>query len=136
MLSFIFVVAGTPVIIEDGVEKLPAKDWTLQSLCQRVGPNEVFVRTNTNVEEYRVSVFMRLMNESVIYFQLQKTYKNLFLLDIFLLLSSIWRFLEIPRFSCIHSLWRSVNELVTNAYECFRPQTCHISFMITGWYTI
>ncbi|XP_064629120.1 lysine-specific demethylase 8-like [Lineus longissimus] len=45
---------GQPVIIEGAVEHWPAKHWTLDNLCQRVGSNQCLVRGNTNREDYRL----------------------------------------------------------------------------------
>ena len=43
-------------MIEGGLENWPAINWTLESLKEKVGGNEVNVRVNTNCEEYRVGV--------------------------------------------------------------------------------
>ena len=50
-------IVGIPVVIEGAVDHWPAKQWTLDSLCQHVGQNEVYVRTNTNCHDYRVSFY-------------------------------------------------------------------------------
>ena len=55
--------AGTPLVIEGGLENWPAINWTLESLKEKVGGNEVNVRVNTNCEEYRVGVILLLWME-------------------------------------------------------------------------
>ncbi|KAK2162698.1 hypothetical protein LSH36_93g03003 [Paralvinella palmiformis] len=45
---------GTPVIIERATDKWPAKQWTIDSLCELVGDNIVSVRSNTNCTEYKL----------------------------------------------------------------------------------
>lgn len=45
---------GKPVIIEDAIDSWPAREWTLESLSERVGQNVVHIRHNTNCEEYRM----------------------------------------------------------------------------------
>ena len=51
-----YITVGTPLVIEGALENWPARNWTLQSLKERVGTNEVNVRVNTNCEEYRVGI--------------------------------------------------------------------------------
>ena len=46
---------GRPVVVEGGIEHWPAREWTLENLCERVGSNKVNVRVNTDCEEYKVS---------------------------------------------------------------------------------
>lgn len=41
-------------MIEGALEDSPSREWTLDSLEERVGGNEVHVRANTNCEDYRV----------------------------------------------------------------------------------
>ena len=55
-----FLFSGTPLVIEGGLENWPAINWTLESLKEKVGGNEVNVRVNTNCEEYRVGVVLLL----------------------------------------------------------------------------
>lgn len=43
-----------PVIITNGTDDWPARQWTIESLMARVGDNEVFVRCQTNKAEYQV----------------------------------------------------------------------------------
>lgn len=45
---------GIPVIITDATEHWPAREWTLDSLCEKVGQNEVCVRGQTNEHNYKV----------------------------------------------------------------------------------
>ena len=52
--------SGTPLVIEGALENWPAINWTLESLKEKVGGNEVNVRVNTNCEEYRVGVILLL----------------------------------------------------------------------------
>ncbi|ELU13249.1 hypothetical protein CAPTEDRAFT_186624, partial [Capitella teleta] len=46
--------SGIPVVIEGALEDSPSREWTLDSLEERVGGNEVHVRANTNCEDYRL----------------------------------------------------------------------------------
>ena len=48
------------MVIEGALENWPATNWTLESLKEKVGENEVNVRVNTNCEEYRVGVILLL----------------------------------------------------------------------------
>ena len=54
----LFLPTGVPLVIEGATEHWAARHWSLDSLKQRVGPNEVFVRTNTNCSDYKVPVYM------------------------------------------------------------------------------
>ena len=56
--SFFSYFSGTPLVIEGGLDNWPAINWTLESLKEKVGGNEVNVRVNTNCEEYRVGVIL------------------------------------------------------------------------------
>ena len=49
-----YFLAARPVIITDATEDWPARQWTISSLVDRVGDNEVWVRGKTNQEDYRV----------------------------------------------------------------------------------
>jgi len=49
-----YFLPAKPVIITDATEDWPARKWTIESLVQRVGDNEVWVRGKTNLEDYRV----------------------------------------------------------------------------------
>lgn len=53
-------IAGAPVVIEGAIDHWPANEWTLDSLCKRVGQNDVYIRSNTNCHDYRVSFFILL----------------------------------------------------------------------------
>jgi len=48
-----YFVAAKPVIITDATTDWPARNWTIESLVERVGSNEVWVRGKTNIEDYR-----------------------------------------------------------------------------------
>ena len=56
----LFLPTGVPLVIEGATEHWAARHWSLDSLKQRVGTNEVFVRTNTNCSDYKVPVHMYL----------------------------------------------------------------------------
>jgi len=43
-----------PVIITDATDGWPARQWTIPSLVEKVGGNDVWIRGNTNRENYRV----------------------------------------------------------------------------------
>jgi len=49
-----YFLPARPVIITDATEDWPARQWTISSLVDRVGDNEVWVRGKTNQEDYRV----------------------------------------------------------------------------------
>ena len=49
-----YFVRQRPVIITDAADDWPARSWTIPSLVERVGDNEVWVRGKTNKEDYRV----------------------------------------------------------------------------------
>ena len=49
-----YFLPARPVIITDATEDWPARQWTISSLVERVGNNEVWVRGKTNQEDYRV----------------------------------------------------------------------------------
>ena len=42
------------MVIAGAIDKWPAKEWTLENLCDRVGSNKVNVRVNTDCQEYKV----------------------------------------------------------------------------------
>jgi len=42
-----------PLVITDLTASWPARDWTLLSLRERVGDNEVFIRGGTDKEDYK-----------------------------------------------------------------------------------
>ena len=44
---------ATPVVIEGGTDSWPAREWTLETLMDRVGENEVAVREGTDSGDYR-----------------------------------------------------------------------------------
>lgn len=48
------MVAGRPVLIEGGLERWAAREWTLDSLKEKAGNNRVYIRTNTNCDDYKV----------------------------------------------------------------------------------
>ena len=42
-----------PVVICDATDEWPARRWTIQSLVERVGQNEVWIRGKTHKQDYR-----------------------------------------------------------------------------------
>ncbi len=48
------VIPGLPLIIEEETVDWPARSWSLETLCDKVGKNTVHVRSNTNCEDYKV----------------------------------------------------------------------------------
>jgi len=49
-----YFLKAKPVIITDATDDWPARNWTIPSLIERVGENQVWVRGQTNKEDYRV----------------------------------------------------------------------------------
>ena len=49
-----FFTKAKPVIITEATDDWPARKWTIESLRDRVGKNEVWVRGQTNQPEYHV----------------------------------------------------------------------------------
>lgn len=61
-------------MIEGALENSPARQWTLESLTEKVGDNQVHVRANTNCEDYRVcffsSILLVALNKYMTYYSL------------------------------------------------------------------
>jgi len=53
-----------PVILTDATEDWPARTWTLDSLVDRVGDNEVWIRGKTNLEDYRTGKAYTIRRDS------------------------------------------------------------------------
>jgi len=49
-----YLLKGIPVVIEKCVSQWPAASWTLNSIKEKAGHRQVFVRRNTNKEEYKL----------------------------------------------------------------------------------
>lgn len=49
-----FFKQARPIIITDLTDDWPCRSWTIQSLMEKVGENEVIIRGKTNREDYRL----------------------------------------------------------------------------------
>ena len=52
------------MVIEGAFEHWPARKWSLDSLKAKAGDNKVYIRTNTNCDDYKVSIAARLQKPS------------------------------------------------------------------------